>query len=93
MSQTVQRKAARRFLGTENGADKMNVAPVHMMLCEAKDPTNLMAAQHLHHPFIRPAQRRDIPQLKDIRAAVRENILSDPRKVTRADTNSLWIII
>jgi GNAT superfamily N-acetyltransferase len=36
-------------------------------------------------PTIRPATRADIPQLQIIRAAVRENVLRNPGRVTTAD--------
>ena len=34
---------------------------------------------------VRPATRADIPAMQRIRAAVRENVLSDPARVTEAD--------
>ena len=40
--------------------------------------------------MIRKATAADIPRLMDIRARVRENILSDPSKVTEADYH--WFI-
>lgn len=36
-------------------------------------------------PMIRPASRDDIPRLQEIRAAVRENVLRNPGRVTTRD--------